>query len=123
MQGEIYMNEHRYDMSQLEKEEATMEAEDVAQAKFDELKADYIREMLTGFITFFGGTEHEYDDSCFSYDVWPDWHDTVSNNTIELVRLNLACGDREKAGMVLVESLEEYMDEIAARAVRERNNE
>ena len=112
--------EHRYDMSQLEKEEATMEAEDELEAKFDQQKADYVRHLLTEFARMPSTLEVA---STFYWEVWQDWLDSIENNTIELVRLNLACGDREKAGMVLVESLEEYMDEMAARAVRERNND
>ena len=113
--------EHRYDMSQLEHEEATMEAEDVLETKLKRQKADHVRTLLTEYVTYRGrGEPKSY--SVFEWTIWPDWKDGIDTNTIELVRLNLACGDREKAGMVLVESLEEYMDEIAARAVREDMN-
>ena len=113
------MNEHRYDMSQLEKEEAAMEAEDELDAKFDEQKRLYVLYLLNGSVR--SPKFKSQIISNFEYFVWRDWFDSLDNMVMELVRLNLACGDREKAGMVLVESLEEYMDEIAANAVRDDN--
>jgi myo-inositol-1-phosphate synthase len=114
------MSYDRHLASELEKEEARMEAREVEEAKLDQRKADYIRELLTEFVTYryIGKTRQM---SAFEYEVWNDWTDSSAQDPslIHAVRLNLAAGDREKAGMVLVESIEAYMDKIAAKAVRE----
>lgn len=135
--------EHSHDLMELEREEALMEAEDIKQAVFDQQKADYMQELLTESVRTPGAHNCTFKNSAevsvnfdttsypsverysskFQWEVWQNWFDSLDNNVIELVRLNLAAGDREKAGTVLVESIEKYMDEIAARAVRERNNE
>ena len=116
--------ETRHDLAELEREEALMEAEDIAQAEFDQRKADYIQELLTGFrngwMWINGTTKERRQYTNFHWEVWQDWFDSLDNNVIELVRLNLACGDREKAGLIIIESIEAYMDEIAAQAVREQ---
>lgn len=109
-------NEHRHDLNQVADEEALMDDEEVAQAKLNQRKADYIRYLLTDFIK---PTSLVGELSVFQYEVWQDWKDDEADNVMEVVRLNLACGDDEAAGMALVASLRKAMDEIAAQAVRE----
>lgn len=100
-----------------------MDAEEVSQAKFDQRKAGCIQELLTEFITIYPSDEHgdqiEHSISIFEWKVWQDWKDGEVDNVMEVVRLNLACGDDEAAGMALVASIRKAMDEIAAQAVRE----
>lgn len=122
------MNEttqRHYEAGLLEQEERAMEAEEVRQAMLDQQKADYVKYLLAGFVSIpirfmDNAAGHQYT-TAFQYEVWQDWFDSLDNNVIELVRLNLAAGDREKAGLALIESLEEYMDEIASQAVDEKN--
>ena len=55
--------EHRYDMSQLEKEEATMEAEDVLESMIDEAvrtELPYWYNSESDFFEFFGELVHEH---------------------------------------------------------------
>ena len=55
--------EHRYDMSQLEKEEATMEAEDVLGAMIDAAVKSELPEWYASepdFFEFFGELVHEH---------------------------------------------------------------
>ena len=114
------MSYDRYLASQELKEELEMEAEEVREATRNALADNYVKYLLSDFVTFFGGTEHEYEDSVFHYDVWSDWLDSIDSNLIELVRLNLLAGEPEKAGQAMVESLQEYMREIALQAVRDK---
>lgn len=117
---------HDYDRhlaSELEKEEARMEADEMREAEMDSRVDDYVRCLLTDHVEtekpWKLGWYQTVQVSRFQWEVWQDWLDSLDNNLIELVRLNLAAGDDEKAGKAMVESLREHLREIASQAVRE----
>ena len=113
-------NYDRHLASELEREEKAMEAADIEETRINTRKPDYIRAMLMEYVTLRGKGEPR-QVSAFEFEIWTDWLDTDArdNSLIETVRLNLAAGDRKKAAQAILESLEQYMDEWAAQAVRE----
>jgi len=115
------MSYDRHLASQELKEELEMEAEEVREAKMDAKVDDYIRFALSARrLETYRGTEVPQWAYEFEWEIWPDWLDTIDSNLINLVRLNLLAGEPEKAGQAMVESLQEYMREIALQAVRDK---
>ena len=107
------MSEHQHDRSELEREEALMEAEDVAQAKFDERKADYLKEYVD-----------EINPLCWAqtpqlYQDFDDWAVNVTDKEKDQIRDYLRLGHTQMLQFYVGGLFMEYMDEIAANAVRE----
>ena len=107
--------EHRYDMSQLEKEEAEDQAADEFEARFDRQKADYLKAYV--------------DENCEVlhepkfYQEFDSWAVNVTKAEKDKLRDLLRRGHFMLLQFHLGGLFMEYMDEIAARAVRERNND